>query len=77
MESGLSISLTTLQRSPGAVQFVKDEQSIGGCGCVVKVVLKNTIKFPIEKAVLTLQCSSVAEISAGAPHHERFVVLPT
>ena len=77
MESGLSISLTTLQRSPGALQLVKDEQSMGGGGCMVMVVLKNTIKFPIEKAVLTLTCSADPDIYEGAPHHERFVVVPT
>lgn len=78
MESGLTICLTTRHGKPEALPRDRDEQMMAVGGCIVRIVLKNTIKFPIENAVLTLQCRTLQEKSesAAAAPLDCFSVLP-
>jgi len=58
MQSGLTCSLVVLPRSGGAPAAEgAGRRPHGGCGCVVKIVLKNNIKFPIANAAVVLTSS--------------------
>lgn len=68
MQSGLSYSLVALPSSGGTAAAAAEDaglQSPGAGGCVVKIVLKNTIKFPIADAVLVLTSSRPPADDAG------------
>ena len=78
MESGLTMCLTTRHRRPEALPRDRNEQDLAGGGCIVKIVLKNTIKFPIENAVLTLKCCRPDQDNPeSSPLFDRFSVSPT
>jgi len=56
MQSGLAISLVPLSRSRELMSFEEGQQELRGGGCLVKIVLENSIKFPMADAMLTLTC---------------------
>ena len=70
MQSGLTYSLVALPRSGGPAAAAAEDTGLqppGAGVCVVKIVLKNSIKFPIADAVLVLTSSRPPADDAGRP----------
>jgi hypothetical protein len=69
MQSGLAYSLVSLPRSCGSASSSAQDTGLQspGAGGWVKIVLKNTIKFPIADAVLVLTSSRPPADDAGRP----------
>lgn len=70
MQSGLTYSLLAMPRSSGTAAAATEDAGLnfpGAGGCVVKIMLKNIIKFPIADAVLVLTSSRTPADDAGRP----------
>jgi len=67
MQAGLVMKLVPVPRGRGELLPGEAGDTTQSVGCVVKIVLKDTIKFPIANAVLTLTCGRSCECGSRAP----------